>query len=1009
MKVNDHFVSIRRLKLIAAKLFRRPAGGTNFWPIAAALCALVGLMSAPLRTESANSPPSTSPQSQLVPIGILFFQDESGMNAPADLGQKIAKDLQQKLAVNYKDVLPRMLNPALDASASGAMNVEQVVTLGKQHGVKFVVRGGLLAVTTENAGEETKIGVQLYASITSVESASDNNVRAEGSGTQKGPVAELSSVDLKTAGFRGSALDQALSAATAQLASSIHDVITASASTTAATERVTPDSSAGTAETEAAQAATADQELQQLIAQAESTLAGNPNSSTENINALRQALEGLKSALAAKASRLEENKDTAAADQEIATRKQEMQTALANLTAEASASDTSAQIQQPSGEKKSFLARIGEFASEATSLLQKIQELRSTLRSLREDDSANQGAPQDPTSSQDPGAPTEQTTGEVTGTVTEDGNPVEGAIVTGQEGGGSVTTDINGLFNLKGLTPGRLVQLTVVAKNGRVIGRGQVDVLGGRAAIADFQTTSRADGRIPVTAMPGVLTSSLVGNRARTPGLSTGTLKGVVRDVNGRPVPFALVQVPGVGMARTNAQGQYSFVNVPVGIHELTIRQSGMKPKSSQVTVAAQTNVEARTQFAAADTITRGRQSLIHVSARTVLRGTVLDNQTHPLDGAKISVIQSETTVSVLTAPAGTYELRNLKPGFYIVSVYKVGYQVARQTVTLKAAATEQRNFQLSPLASAAVNKLIKNAIASQGEVRGVVRTQTGTPIANASIEVRSAGRPFLIARALTNSRGEYALRLAEGGYDLKARQQSFQDDNNRVSVRAGGATRADFELRQTRTSTTGTAVGTTTLRPPVILKGQLAGRVTDGNGKPVAEAIIALQRQRRTTTDRDGNYTVAQLTPNSYRITVIKAGFTAEEKTIDVRGGISTRRDFVLKTAGGAIRQVGRLPNAGIVLARTGHIAGRVIDGKTGAPLAGVNVSIAGQRTVTTGANGSYSFTNVAFGTYQVTARKSGFTEGQKSVSIRGTDTVPANFSLTSTSVRPSPILRRP
>ena len=154
-----------------AKLFRRPTGGTNFWRIAAALCVLVSLMSAPVSTESANFPVSTSLQSQLVPIGILFFQDESGMNAPADLGQKIAKDLQQKLAVKYKDVLPRMLNAGLDPSASAAMNVEQVVTLGKQHGVKFVVRGGLLAVTTEKAGEETKITVQLYANITSVESA----------------------------------------------------------------------------------------------------------------------------------------------------------------------------------------------------------------------------------------------------------------------------------------------------------------------------------------------------------------------------------------------------------------------------------------------------------------------------------------------------------------------------------------------------------------------------------------------------------------------------------------------------------------------------------------------------------------------------------------------------------------------------------------------------------------------------------------------------------------------
>ena len=972
------------------------------------VCLVIALVlslqvSASFTTGNANFRRSPSLQPQVVPIGILSFQDESGMNAPADLGQKIARDLQQKLAVNYKDVLPRMLNSSLDPSASSAMNVEQVVTLAKQHGVKFVVRGGLLAVTIEKAGEETKIGVQLYARITSVESGGDNNVRAEGIGFEKGPVADLSPVDPKASGVREFAFDRALSAAIEQLAISIHDAIAASASTTAATIKPTPDSSIVTAETEGAQAAAADQELQQLIAQAESTLAGNPNSSTENINALRQVLEKLRSALAAKASRLEENKDTGAADQEIATRKQEMQTALANLTAEASASDTSARVQQPSGEKKSLLARIGDFAGEATSLLQKIQELRSTLRSLRED----QSAPQDPTSPAGPGPQTEQTTGEVTGTVTDGGNPVEGALVTTQETGVSARTDVNGIFTLKGLTPGSLVQLSVT-KNGQIIGSGQVEVLAGRTAVADFQTPSRPDGRIPVNAMPGVLASSLVSNRARNPGLSTGTLKGVVTDATGRPVPFALVQVAGVGLARTNALGQYSFVNVPVGIHQLTVRQSGMKPKSAQVTVATQTSAESQTQFAPADAIARGRQSLIQVSAGTVLRGTVLDNQTHPLAGAKISVVQADTTVSVLTAATGTYALRNLKPGSYTVSVHKVGYQVASQAVTLKTAATEQRNFQLTPIASASVNKLIKNAIASQGEVRGVVRTQIGTAIGNATIEVRSAERPFLIARALTNSRGEYALRLAEGSYDLKARQQSFQDDNNRVSVRAGDATRSDFELRQTRTSTTGTLVGTNTIPPPVMLKGQLAGRVTDSNGKPIEGAVIGLQSQRRTTTDQDGNYTVAQLTPNSYRITVIKTGYTAEEKTINVRGGISTRQDFVLKTAGGAIRDVGRLPTAGIVMARTGQIAGRVIDGKTGAPLAGVNVSIAGQRTVTTGANGSYSLSNLAFGTYQVTARKSGFTESQKSVTIRGTDTVPANFALTSASVRP-PIFRKP
>jgi protocatechuate 3,4-dioxygenase beta subunit len=1006
MKLNYRLATTRRFGLTFIRLVKDRARVSYIRPFAAALCAVVSLwlISAPASTGSASSSKSTPIQSQLVSIGILTFQDESGMNAPAELGQKIAKDLQQKLAVNYKDVLPRMINAGGDASAVAAMTVEQVATLGKQNGVKFVVRGGLLAVTTENAGEETKIGAQLYANIISVESASDNNVRAEGSGAQKGPAAELSSVDLKSAVFRDSALGQALSAAIEQLATSVHEAIGAPAQATATPEQPAPrpDSLAGAGETEAAQAAAADQELQQLIAQAEATLASNPNSSTENINALRQALEGLKSALAAKASLLQESKDTGTADQEISTHKQELQTALANLTTEASsASNAAAQMQQPSGEKKNFLARIGEFVGEATSLLQKIQELRSTLRSMREDQSPNNPPPQDPASPQDPGTenspPAEEAAGEVNGAVTKDGNPVEGATVTNQETRDSATTDTSGIYTLKGLTPGRLIQLAVT-KDGQLIGNGQVDVLSGQAAIADFQTKSVPTG-MPTSARPGLLAATVFSNLAKNPGISTGTLKGEVRDATGRPVPFALVQVPGIGMARTNAQGEYTFVNAPVGTYQLSVRQSGMKTKSSQVSVAAKTSSESRIQFAPTDTMARSRHSLILVSAGTVLRGTVLDNQTRPLAAAKISVIQSETTVSVLTEPTGTYELRNLKPGSYKVSVYKVGYQVASQAVTLKAAATEQRDFQLSPLTSASVNNLIRSAIATQGEIRGILRTQTGAPIANAGIEVRSAGRAFLITRALTNSKGEYALKLAEGSYDLKASQQSFQDGTRTVTVRSAGATRADFELQWARTM----------IRLPETRKGQLAGRVTDSNGKPVAGASIALQSQRRATTDQEGNYTVAELTPDSYRITVSKIGFAGEEKTISIRAGIPTRQDFVLKTAGSAIRGIGRQSTAVFAPATSGQVAGRVIDGQTGAPIAGVTVSIAGRRPIATGADGNYSFTDLAPGTYQVTAKKSGFTEVQKSVTIRGAGTVPANFALSSTSIRSIRIPARP
>jgi protocatechuate 3,4-dioxygenase beta subunit len=1007
MKLNYSLISSQWFGL-------RPTGPANnrsrigrCWPFAFALCALACLAFVPVTIGHAHPIKSTPLQTQLAPIGILPFQDESGLNAPPALGQNVADDLRQKLIVNFKDVLPRMLGAGVDPSTLAAMSFEQAAALGKQNGVKFVVRGGLLAVTDEQTGDGTKISVQLYANIISVESGSDINVRAEGSGAQTGPVADLSTVDPKGAAFRDSALGQAFAAATAQIANAIHDAIISPAqdATTSAQSTPTPDSAAVTTDTAATQAVAADQETQQLIAQAEATLAGNPNGSTENMNALRQALEGLKTALATKAGLLQESKDTSTADQEIATHKQEMQIALANLTAEASAVNTSAQTQQPGSQKKDVLASIDAFAGEAMSLLQKIQELRSTLRSVNEDQSVNNAPPQDSTVPQDvgtqPSPPVEQTSGTVSGVVTNDGNPVAGTTVTNPETGQSTTTDTNGAFTLKGLIPGRLSQL-ILTKNGQLIGKGQVDLPNGRTAIADFQTNSLLATRMSGGALPGVLASTMVSNPAKHPGASIGTLKGEVRDAAGRPVPFALVQIPGVGMVRTNAQGQYAFINVPVGTYQLMVQPSGMKPKSSQVAVAAKTITDARTQFAPADKMTTINHSLMMAGTGVVLRGTVLDEQAHPVAAAKISVIQSEATVSVLTAPTGTFELRSLKPGAYQVTAYKVGYQVASQAVTLKATGAEERNFQLSPVASASLNNLIRNALATQGEIRGTLRTQTGAPVANASVEVRATGKALLLTKTLTNAKGEYALKLAAGSYDLKAKQQSFQDGVRTVAVRAGGTMRADFELKQ-GTGLNGIG-GNTRFHQTETLRGQLTGRVTDGNGKPLAGASIALQHQRRATTDQAGNYVLSGLPPDSYRIAVSKDSFAVEEKTINIRANSSTRQDFVLKATSSAINR----QSTGNLSIASGLVAGRIVDGKTGAPIAGVAISIAGQRATTTGADGSYSFTNLAPGTYQITARKSGFVEAQQSVTIRGADTVRANFALSSTSIRSIRIPKR-
>src|SRR2546423_5921894 len=112
---------------------------------------------------------TASAQTQTVSIAILNFQDDTGANAPADLGQKLAQDLHQKVATGYKDLLPRLITSP-DASAKG-LTLDQIAALAKQSGAKYVVRGGLLALTSEPAGSDSKVTAQLYADIVSADNA----------------------------------------------------------------------------------------------------------------------------------------------------------------------------------------------------------------------------------------------------------------------------------------------------------------------------------------------------------------------------------------------------------------------------------------------------------------------------------------------------------------------------------------------------------------------------------------------------------------------------------------------------------------------------------------------------------------------------------------------------------------------------------------------------------------------------------------------------------------------
>lgn len=855
---------------------------------------------------------AAAPQTPLISIGIMSFQDESGQNVPPAFGQKIAQELHRKLIQNYKDILPRILtsNPA----SANPLNVVELAELGKQSGMKFVIRGGLLGVNAEN----TAATLQIYADVISMETNAQVSSRAEGAGNQQGnKQIDLNSINFASSEFRNSAIGQALSNAIDQLATAVYQTMTSPQTTQQAinptpTENNPTGDTSTTPQTDAVKSAETDEELQQLMAQAEAITSNNTGASTNSLNAINQGLQSLKAALTTKAQLLEQAKDTAPADQEIATRKQELQNAISTAMQQVSTSDPATTTQQPTGEKKSLLSSIGGYVGEAVGIMQKIQEMRSLLRSGNESYSSGQNVPA--YTGSDQSVPYEEPTTEVNGVVTDAGSPVEGATVTEPESGATATTDSNGLYKLQGVAAGRLAKL-LITKTGKQVGAGQVDLIRGRAAVADFDVKAPANGN--ASSALRVIPSTVMVNALKTQAGNTGIVKGVVRDPQGNPIPRALVNLKGIAMARTDSQGQYTFMNVPAGSQQLSIQKSGLMLKSQQVQVMAKKSSESQIQYTASERVPKEtiKQPVIVRGAGTVLRGRVFDNDKTPLAGVKITALLASSAVSVLSNEKGKFELRDLKQGQYRLLVSKAGFDNSTQTVQLAEGKSESLDLQMKKSSSVTAIKIIEAQRIRREEARTqpnnppsripvvnrppdtvkgqltgrILDAQSGKPVMGVLVSLQ--GQPA----AKTDNDGIYTVaNLPQGNYRLSISKSGFTDQTKTTSVRGGNATREDFSLRK---ETARIEPGDTRVQPALPARnGQLRGQIMDAKtGRPLAGASIYVASKQAAVTNQAGVFTVNNLQPGNYPVVVKMGGYADAGGTVAVRPGEAATASFRL------------------------------------------------------------------------------------------------------------------
>lgn len=500
----------------------------------------------------------------------------------------------------------------------------------------------------------------------------------------------------------------------------------------------------------------------------------------------------------------------------------------------------------------------------------------------------------------------------------------------------------------------------------------------------------------------------------------TGTLTGTIRDPELNPVSGATVTLVGLtGTAITGADGAFTFTDVPPGTQTVSANASGFRPASATATVLSNqtavrdvildqiggtlkgtitdaTNLKAvkgasveilpfPLNFGISDTagsyaladVPVGQQvvlasapgyfsklAVVSISANSTtvqnfalvpqvghLQGVVYDKNSQVVDGA--TLVESETGQTVTTDGSGSYTFIDMKSGVRSISVSKSGFTTQSFNVQIVTDQTQYQDIYLdTPL----------------GSVQGTVKdASTNQPIAGAILLV---GVPYgaIYYSAVTDAAGNYTLTNVKAGtLTIYAGADGYIAANSPVTVIAGQVATSNFSLSPDLALTTGTVTG--------VVRSSASGN------PPVAGAQVTLASSAISAfTQADGSYTLQAIPAGAQTINVSKAGFQTASASVTVTAGQTVTQDFTM-TPG------------------SGTVTGLVRNAANANPLPGVSITIIGTSiSATSGADGSYTLTNVPVGAQTLNAAATGFISSAVQVTVTDGQSVTQNLSLSPT-----------
>lgn len=183
--------------------------------------------------------------------------------------------------------------------------------------------------------------------------------------------------------------------------------------------------------------------------------------------------------------------------------------------------------------------------------------------------------------------------------------------------------------------------------------------------------------------VPAILKGNAFNNRAREESLAG-----------------AVVWLQGLaGSANTDSNGNY-FLQVPAGVYTLIATKEGFL--EGRIKDLRITSSKPLTQDIGLDPV---------ASDQNMIRGIVIDQESHLIKRAKVKLNGVNTNMVVTTGNDGRYEFTGLAAGKYQIKVSKRGFITSKQTVEVKGGETVELDFQLQSRSGGSLILLMKRIL----------------------------------------------------------------------------------------------------------------------------------------------------------------------------------------------------------------------------------------------------------------------------------------------------------